>query len=381
MKTRTYKLQDCNYGNQWFDEIEDHWDYDDFKANADWRRGWISMDCALYNAAEDRVYLGITSFDADIFRAFDRRTKSFVDLGYKRIANPFDAKFHRSLQMGSDGCIYAAIALLHDVDRWFEAPGSPIVKYAPVSGTITKLGIPLPHAYIQSIAIDNERDVLYGLCFPPEKLIAFYLRTGEVQDLGPIGSGVAGLAQGENIVLDDEGCVWSNWALTRAWQNSPGADAFRLCKYNPRKGGMEFFRKGLPRPDGSYGTVKAEALFNFHDGFIYASGANGSLFRVNPETAEATYLFTPTADRPSRLSSMVQAGDGVSYGITGRAGRCELMRVHYKKGAFEKLGEVRDEEGNALWQCHDIVMTQDGVLYVCENDDPYRSGYLWEIEL
>ena len=30
---------------------------------------------------------------------------------------------------------------------------------------------------------------------------------------------------------------------------------------------------------------------------------------------------------------------------------------------------------------HDIVMTADGVLYVCENDNPYRSSYLWEIKV
>ena len=381
MKIRAFKLQDVHYGNQWFDEIEDHWDYDDFKAHPDWRTGWISMDCALYDPAQDRIYLGITSFDADIFKAFDRRTRTFVDLGYSRIADLFDAKFHRSLAMGTDGCIYAAVALLHDVDRWREAPGSPIIRYDRASGALTRLGIPLPHTYIQSLIMDNERDVLYGLCFPPEKLVSFHLRTGESQDLGLIGPGIGGLTQGENIVLDNEGCVWSNWSLTRAWQSSPGADAMRLCKYDPRQGRILFFRTGLPRPDGSYGTVKAEAFFNFHDGFLYASGASGSLYRIEPATGRAAFLFTPTPDRPSRLSSLAQAEDGVAYGVTGRGGQCELMRVCYKKGTFEKLGAIQDDEGNALWQCHDIVRADDGTLYVCENDNPYRSGYLWEIRL
>jgi hypothetical protein len=57
------------------------------------------------------------------------------------------------------------------------------------------------------------------------------------------------------------------------------------------------------------------------------------------------------------------------------------MRVNYRKGTFEKLGEVRDSEGNAMWQCHDIIMTQDGRLYACENDNPNRSAYMWEITL
>ena len=189
------------------------------------------------------------------------------------------------------------------------------------------------------------------------------------------------MAQGENIVLDDEGCVWSEWSLTRAWQDEPGPDAFRLVKYDPAQDRMVFFQKGLPFPDGRYGYAKAEGLFNLGDGFIYASGANGSLYRVNPADGEAEFLFTPPPDRRSRLSSLVKTEEGIAYGVTGRDGNCELMRVEYREGRFEKLGRIIDDDGAAMYQCHHIVATPDGVLYACENDNPYRSGYLWEIIL
>lgn len=381
MHVRAFRLEDTDFGNQWFEEVEDRWDYDEIAANPAWRKGWISFDSALYEAGEERIYLGITSFAADIFKAFDRATGQFVDLGYARIADPYDAKFHRSLLKGKDGGIYGAIALLHDVDRYWEAPGGAIVRYDPTSGEIAKLGIPIPHVYIQSIALDAERETLYCLCFAPEYLAAFDLRTKESRTLGLIGTGIAGMTQGENIVLDDAGCVWSNWSLTRAWQNSPGEDAWRLCKYNPRQDRIQFFKTGLPHPDGAYGFVKSEGLFNFGDGFVYASGANGSLYRIDPETGRATFLFTPTPERRSRLATMVRAEEGVAYGVTGRDGQCELMRVFYKEGRFEKLGPIREESGNALWQCHNIVRANDGVLYACENDNPYRSSYLWEIAL
>ena len=379
MRIRCHKLQDYDYGDQWLDEVQDRWDYEDFRRDERWRRGWISMDCALYNPGDDRVYLGITSFDADIFRAFDRRTGRFLDLGYAAVADPFDAKFHRSLVHGPDGAIYGAIALLHDVDRHFEAPGGAIVRYDPADGSIRKLCVPQPHVYIQAMAADCGRGLLYCMCFPPERFISYSLRTGEVRDLGLIGTGIGGMAQGENLAFDDDGCVWLNWQLTRAWQNSPGVDAARLCKYDPRLDRIVFYRTGLPHPDRRPGYAKAEAFFNFGDGFIYASGAAGSLYRIDPQGGRATFLFTPTTDRPSRLSSMVRTGDGAAFGVTGRGGRCELMRVDYRRGTFEKLGEIRDEAGNSLWQCHDIAAAPDGTLYVCENDDPYRSGYLWEI--
>ena len=114
MLVRTLKLQDVSYGNQWVDEIEDRWEHADFMADASWRTGWISMDSVFYHGDDDRVYLGITSFDADIFRAYDRKIDAFVDLNYARIADPYDAKFHRSLvKWTKDGCLYGAVAQLH----------------------------------------------------------------------------------------------------------------------------------------------------------------------------------------------------------------------------------------------------------------------------
>ena len=82
MQVRCIKLKDVDFGNQWVDEVEERWTYDDFAANPKWKHGWISFDCALYNRDDDRVYLGITCFDAcGIFAAYDRKVGQFVDLG------------------------------------------------------------------------------------------------------------------------------------------------------------------------------------------------------------------------------------------------------------------------------------------------------------
>lgn len=380
MNIRSLKLIDRDFGDQWFREVNDKWLYDDFKRSPAWMNDWISMDCAVYNPDDDRVYLGITCFnERGIFKAYDRRAGKFMDLGYARVAAPYDAKFHRSLIRHSDGTIYAAIALLHCPDHYFDAPGGAIVHYEPATDKIEKIGIPLPHVYIQSLAIDEKRQTAYCQCFAPESLAAYDLRARKGRMLAMIDG--MGFTQGENIVIDDAGCVWCNWTLTRAWQSSPGPDAARLCKYDPGRDKMIYFQKGLPDQKKANAFAKAEAFFNFNDGWIYASGTNGSFFRIDPESGAATFLFTPTPDRPSRLSSLVKVNDDLAYGITGRDGKCELLAVHYRKGAFEKLGGIKDKEGNSLWQCHDIVMTPDGALYICENDNPRRSGYLWEVKV
>lgn len=379
MKVKAHKLYDVNYGNQWADEIEDRWEYNDFLANESWRKGWISFDCGLYNPEDDRIYLGITSFAADIFRAFDRKTGEFVDLGYASIAHPQDAKFHRSLvKYQKDGCLYGAIALLHDIDRYWDAPGGAIVRYNPATGELTKVAVPLPHHYIQSICLDPQRGILYGQTFTPERLVKFDLNTLQAEDLGPISSGMD-MAQGENVEIDDDGCVWCGWTVTRAWQSGAGVDRYRLCKYDPVAGKIHYFDAGLAKPDGSYGYEKAEGLFNL-GGKMFASGANGSLYRLDTETGHGRYLGTPISDRRSRLASLRMAPDGKAYGITGRDGRCELLCFDPHKETYELLGPVVDGDA-ACWQVHDVAITTDGAIYGCENDNIYRSGYLWEINL
>jgi hypothetical protein len=377
---RTHKLKDRRFGDEWFDRVVDRLDYADLSADERWRKDWISFDGVVHHPGTDRVYCGITSFDADIFKAFDRRTGRFVDTDFARVADPFDAKFHRSMQLTADGTtLYTATALLHDVDRYWEAPGGGLFRHDIQSGRTTKLGIPIPHVYIQSIALDEKRGVIYAMHFTPERLSAFDLKTGAARDLGPIGSGLA-MGQGENIVLDDEGCPWVGWGLTRAWQNVPGADAHRLCKYDPREGRIVFFATGLPRMNGTRGFAKVEGLFNLGTGCLYASGDNGSLYRIDTQTAKATYLGTPIRDARSRLTSLAMH-QGRAYGIIGRDGACRLLCFDPKSDKFELGRPILDDTGEAMWQCHDVTVTPDGVLFAGENDHPQRSGYLWEVPL
>ena len=188
-------------------------------------------------------------------------------------------------------------------------------------------------------------------------------------------------AQGENIELDDDGNVWGGWTVTRAWQSTPGVDKHRLFKYSPASGKIAYLRTGLPKPDGSYGTVKYEALFNLGNGCLYASGPNGSLYRIDTQTGRAEYLFTPIEDRPSRLASLTLAHDGYAYGVTGRAGKCELLRFDPRTEKYDLLGPIVAADGTACWQVHHTIVLPDGTIYAGENDNPYRSGYLWEIRL
>lgn len=381
IKIRNLKLRSHQFGQSWHNEVENRWNYCDFLNSPEWRKEWISFDGVVCHNATGTVYCGITSFDADIFKAYNRKADTFCDLGFGSVADPYDAKFHRSMELSGDGrYLYTATALLHDVDRYWDAPGGGIFRHDTATGETEKLGIPLPHHYIQSIALDERRGLIYSMHFTPERLSLFDLASGKGRDLGPIGSGLA-MAQGENLILDDEGGVWCGWNATRAWQRHPGPDSNRLCKYDPEKGRIVFYDHGLPKADGSDGFAKLEGLFNFGTGTLYASGDNGSLYRIEPKTARAEYLGTPISDAPSRLTSLVLHPDGNAYGITGRDGKCHLLRLDLRTDEFDLGDLIVDADGVAMCQCHDIDVTADGVLYAGENDHPERSSYLWEITL
>ena len=385
MQVRALKLFDARIDN-WAGEIEDHYEYADFIADDRLRVEWISFDAVLADPDSDLVYLGITSFDADIFRAYDRKTGKFPDLGYSRIADPFDAKFHRALVKSRDGNIYGAIALLHDVDNYWNAPGGAIVRYNPANGDLEKIGIPVPHVYIQGMVIDEERRIAYCQTFTPEYLVSFNLDTCESRILGLTGSGF-GMGQGENIVLDSKGRVWGSWSVTRAWQSSAGVDQFRLYRYDPEEDRIEFFRHGLPHLDRSYGYAHIDGMFAAPNGKIYCGSGEGGLFRIDPDTAEVTLVGAPVP--PARIAAFtlkqvqgLMGSDGYLYGIGGRYGNASLFRMDIETERYELLGRLYDPEiGTSAWQIHDMDITPDGTIYAGENDNPFRSSYLWEITL
>ena len=382
MKIRALKLYDHDFGNDWTEQVEDHWNYNQFLADVAWRRKWISIDGVVHHPGNDVVYCGITSFDADIFKAWNRKTETWQDLGFKEAGNAYDAKFHRSMELSPDGrYLYAATALLHDIDRYFDAPGGGIYRFDTQAGKVEKLGVPLPHIYIQSIVLDATRNALYCMHFTPERLSRFDLTEHTARDLGPLSSGMI-MAQGENVILDDAGNAWCGWHVTRAWQSNAGVDSHRLCTYLPGEDRIQYHDWGLPRPDGAHGFAKVEGLFNLGHG-LHASGANGSLYRIDAPTGKAgkaVYLGTPIANRPSRLTSLTMHTDGYAYGVTGRAGECRLLQFDPKRDTYE-LGDPIADGDTAMFQCHDVTITPDGVLYAGENDHPRRSGYLWEIKL
>lgn len=372
---RCYKIYDCKFTN-WMQEVHDKWTYDDFMNSEEYRKYWISITSLAYDEQKEDVYLGIGSFSNELLWKFSRKTGKMESMGYERFADPYDAKFHRSMEM--DGrTLYAATALFHDVDKQFEAKGGRLVKFDLDTGKYELVAVPTERIYIQSIAMDRKRQVIYGFGASPEVFWKHDLKANKSSFIAHIGSG-GEIGQAHNPVIDDKGGVWGTYGILRAFAYDTGPDSLRLFRYDPGTDRMEFFKYGLPRVCHN-DKAKPDTSFNGGDGYLYFGTEAGALSRLNPETGEVKLLCKPTGGR--RLAGLVRSRrNGLLYGLTGEDYHVSLFAYDTEK---EKLVDVVPVYEPVTGECpvriHHAVVTGDDVIYAGENDNRDRPGYLWEI--
>lgn len=365
--------------NETFENLtaQQDWDYGRMTAHAGRAKNWISFDSLTYNPADDCVYCGITDFSNDIFYRYRRSDKAFECLNFQAVADRYDAKFHRSLELDADGVLWAATAMLHDVDRYGEAPGGSIVRYDTKSGRLEKVAIPFPHIYIQSLVLDRERRLLHGVTFTPERLFTYKIETGEVIDHGPIGSALE-MAQPERPVLDSRGRLWCTWGVTRAFMDSTGSHPIRLLSLDPDTNTVKHYDYGIDLL-GRYDKGRVDSMLAGTDGNVYLGSSLGALYRLEPETAKVTYLGKPVPGE--RMAGMACGSDGTFYLACGRPG-AHIVKYFPGQDRFLVLGQVRDDKlGEQAFQIHDICIAADGTIYAGENDNFRRSSYLWECRI
>lgn len=377
---RAHKLVDARFKRDEIPLVRDGiWDYAQLtgEGRSEWFHNWISFDCLLADDQRNLIYCGLTRLNNDVFWAFDRATSTFKSLGFARIADRFDAKFHRSLVRDDSGTIWAATALLHEIDCYDKAPGGALVRLRPETGELSLIARPLPQLYIQSLALDRQRGLLYGQTYTPEMFFVYELASGDCRIRAPLGSSIA-MGQSEQVAIDRNGAVWGCCALGRPWAYTQGPAAFRLWRYHPQGDQWQVFRFGLPALDAPSHTVKADGACTGPDGAVYMGTAEGALYRIDPDSYEVPLVGKPAPGR--RLAGMAVGPDQRLYGSCGRDGAANLFCYDPASGKLTNLGPIYDPEcGEQAWQVHDMTITADGTIYAGENDVPHRSGYLWEI--
>lgn len=311
------------------------------------------------------IYCGTTAFDNDILYRFDRTSSRFESLHYETVAELFEAKVHRSLEMDTDGKFFGATACLHDLDERHLAPGGSLFAFDPASGRIHKMAIPVPFDYIQNITLDRQRRKICGCTYPVAEFFCYDLATGETLRRQYIGS------TPHQLALDDNGRVWGTWGASNfLFAYDLDADAFHFTRIP---------LPGLERTD----TGALDGAVNGGDGYLYMGTVQGALVRIDPRNPDAPVVEFLGKPLPKwRMPALVCGPDGLLYIMAGGEHDVHIVAFDRKLRRFSDLGHVMDTRtGVTCYMPHDLALAPDGVAYVGETDHPERSGYLWECVL
>ena len=380
---KAHILKDRRFDN-WYSEVEGRWKIEDLRSDEGYCNDWISFDCLTWDERTRRLYIGLTSINSDIFHYYEPELDEFTSLRFQRISGKFDAKFHRSLEIDDDGMIYAATALLHDMDQQHEAKGGRIFRYDPVRDIYEVLATPIPPHYIQSIVLDRERQIIYGFTYPAEYLFRYDLGTHECTILAYIGNSMI-MCQPHCATLDSRGRLWGTWGESRAFEDNLSPVPVRIFCYDSDKGQFDWFQHGFPKVNEA-DPARIDTMTLAGDGFIYAGTVEGGFSRLDPETGNVEDLGKPFPR--SRLAGLVQGVDGLIYGAGNEeyredgTGASRLFVFDPATKEIEDLGPIRDEKLNdGAVKVHMLVVTGDGTLFAAENDNVLRSSYLWECKV
>lgn len=356
------------------------WTFDHYQRTDPWRHDMISFTSVLYHPGNGLVYCGLTSMDNDVLYTFNPETEEFKSLNYAAVGERFDCKIHRSFELDDDGTIYAATAGLHDYAEHPEAPGGKIMRIDPKTHRIEIVGIPVPHDYVQTIALDKKRKVIYGNCYPLGSYFGYKLKTKEVFDYkaGPAA---------HKMRCDNEGNLWgiSKVKAERQGVNEEQREIMEfyfkmegttphLFKYNPEEG-LVILPCTMPSFSGQAQTIGNS--IDGGDGYMYIGTSVGALYRLDKRSYELDYLGLPNVG--GRLEGLAIGKDGLIYGAGGSFYQTRLFAYDREADCFHDLGPVYDPDIDEICIIvHDLCMTGDGTIYVGETDNMERSGYLWE---
>ncbi|TFC77264.1 hypothetical protein E3O45_07855 [Cryobacterium sp. TMS1-20-1] len=383
MKVRAFAIRDQKL-DDWERRVEGRWSIEALRADERYRDGWLSIDCLAWDGDSGKMYLGLTLINTDIFWTFDTGSSTFTSLDFPSVSDRFDAKLHRSLERDTDGSYIIATAMLHDMNQQFVAGGGKLMRYDPEADLYDLLDVPIPGQYIQSVVLDRDRRLVYGFTYPAEYMFVHDLTTMATRKLAYLGNSRM-ICQPHNAVIDTRGRVWGTWGENRAFEYSIGETPIRYFCYDPGTERFEWFEYGPPhRGRGDTGAV--DHMLLSVDGLIYVGTVAGALSTLDPETGNVVSLGQPF--QGSRLAGLVEARDGHIYGAgnsgldsAGR-GTARLFRYDRATERIDDLGKIFDEDrDDGAVKVHMLVEGEDGVLYAGENDNRYRSSYLWRCQL
>ena len=388
--TKAYRFQDLQLPVKTATALlRASFDFDTMQSDADFGR-LISFVSLHYHEPDGLVYCGLTSFANQILITFDPETKQFRDLEFQSrdICERYDVKIHRSFELDEDGNLLFAVAGLHDVKTNPDAPGGRIFRLHPESGEIDVIARPVARDYIQTIAYDQVRKIVYGNCYPIGNQFAYDMKTDTTTcPAEPTAS--------HKMRCDRDGNLWelsasrvrpihhvgeTDLEVMEQFFNTSGHVPL-LYRYNPDDG-YQYLEDGLPLISGQRQQI-ANGL-DIGDGGMYITTSAGGLYRVDKKTGEVEEVAFHLGGRLEGIGYDAERGLLFLGGGTFYLTHVFAVDVE-KRRRVTPFWPVADEAtGDRCIIVHALCLTKrDGayLIYTGETDNPNRSGYLWESQI
>jgi len=331
---------------------------------------------ALAVAPNGTVYGATSGKRAHLF-ALDPRIGYVQPLGYI----PQASGVHRSLVVSRSGDVFLGTNRGVDNDgKGFEKyEGGHLWKYSPPSDQLLRpirvdqpcdglinLGVPVPGEAIYSLAIDRDRDTIYGLSYPHGRFFTFPIKEGKARVVGKVAEKEMPGELFENeknvaraVVVDREGNVYAS------------GEGGKLFRFDAKRQILEPLPLTAPTVPGreQYNRVDAWAVDSC--GLLYGGTSDGYLFRLDPRSLRLTNLGKPL--NQYRIRGLAWSSNGRLYGVGGDADEiCRLFSYDPADGAYELLGMIEvNRRPFYTWQAYTIdavILGPDETLYLGESE-------------
>lgn len=250
----------------------------------------------------------------------------------------------------------------------YDPAKEPRVPKPQPAAPLTDLGIPVAGEGIYGLALDRERQVLYGITYPGSHFFTFSLRERRATDFGPICKDIQFGGPDDrtlrslprDLVVATSGAVYTS------------GDNGHIVRFDPAAAKLETLAARIPGE-----AMQVVEAWVRVDEDLYGGTSEGFLFRFSPSTGEVDNLGKPMIAQ--RIRGLAGGQDGRVYGLAGdRSAPNLFFRYDIDRGRLESLGGVAvNRSPHYLWRAQQfdaMVAGADGTIYMGESD---RGGHLF----
>jgi hypothetical protein len=275
---------------------------------------------------------------------------------------------HRSLVVSKSGDVYVGAG---DKDghlfRYATARDERGPIRVDVPCDLTDLGAPVPGEGVYSLAIDRERDVIYGLSQPNGQFFSYSIADTKFTLHGKVAErDIPGekFEQGQKnigraIALDSEGNAFTS-----------GEDGV-MFRFDREKQQLEKISATAPTVLGREPYNGVDAFARDVCGILYGGTSDGYLFRLDPKALTMENLGKPL--NQCRIRGLVFSKNGKLYGVGGDDDEmARLFSYDPSRGAYEMLGMVGvNRRPYYAWQAYVIdalAIGPDDTVYLGQSE-------------